>query len=146
MRFATKLLPALKHTLKEVGLKVTNPAGRTRKFSAILKIQIKHFGHTRSARSPRDCPVRSLSVGLNRAPYRARLRPSTMFRLVKMVDSPLGGIRGNGACNLEATNVGVVGFFGSDRDIKEGDTVKDGEPAPIVIGACVVPRTARPRR
>ena len=39
----------------------------------------------------------------------------------EMVEFP-GGIRGM-ALNLEADNVGVV-IFGSDRDIKEGDTVK----------------------
>ena len=39
----------------------------------------------------------------------------------EMVEFP-GGIRGM-ALNLEVDNVGVV-IFGSDRDIKEGDTVK----------------------
>jgi F-type H+-transporting ATPase subunit alpha len=39
----------------------------------------------------------------------------------EMVEFP-GGIRGM-ALNLEADNVGIV-IFGSDRDIKEGDTVK----------------------
>ena len=39
----------------------------------------------------------------------------------EMVEFP-GGIMGM-ALNLEADNVGVV-IFGSDRDIKEGDTVK----------------------
>ena len=39
----------------------------------------------------------------------------------EMVEFP-GGIRGM-ALNLETDNVGVV-IFGSDRDIKEGDTVK----------------------
>ena len=38
-----------------------------------------------------------------------------------MVEFP-GGIQGM-ALNLETDNVGVV-IFGSDRDIKEGDTVK----------------------
>ena len=50
----------------------------------------------------------------------------------EMVEFP-GGIRGM-ALNLEEDNVGVV-IFGSDRDIREGDTVKrTGDIVSVPVG------------
>jgi len=81
--------------------------------SAILKDQIKNFGKEAEAAEV----VRVLSVGDGIA----RVHGLDNVQAGEMVEFP-GGIRGM-ALNLEADNVGVV-IFGSDRDIKEGDTVK----------------------
>src|SRR6185369_1633228 len=56
----------------------------------------------------------------------------------EMVEFP-GGIRGM-ALNLEADNVGVV-IFGTDRDIKEGDTVKrTGAIVDVPVGKALLGR------
>ncbi|MGB0958940.1 MAG: F0F1 ATP synthase subunit alpha [Halocynthiibacter sp.] len=81
--------------------------------SAILKDQIKSFGQ--EAEVTEVGRVLSVGDGI------ARVHGLDNIQAGEMVEFP-GGIRGM-ALNLEADNVGVV-IFGSDRDIKEGDTVK----------------------
>ncbi|MDE9449724.1 F0F1 ATP synthase subunit alpha [Aliiroseovarius sp. Z3] len=81
--------------------------------SAILKDQIKNFGQ--------DAEVAEVGRVLSVGDGIARVYGLDKVQAGEMVEFP-GGIRGM-ALNLEADNVGVV-IFGSDRDIKEGDTVK----------------------
>ena len=81
--------------------------------SAILKDQIKNFGQ--EAEVAEVGRVLSVGDGI------ARVYGLDNVQAGEMVEFP-GGIRGM-ALNLETDNVGVV-IFGSDRDIKEGDTVK----------------------
>ncbi|SIQ66870.1 ATP synthase F1 subcomplex alpha subunit [Rhizobium sp. RU35A] len=86
---------------------------RAAEISAILKDQIKNFGQ--EAEVSEVGQVLSVGDGI------ARVYGLDNVQAGEMVEFP-GGIRGM-ALNLEADNVGVV-IFGSDRDIKEGDTVK----------------------
>lgn len=81
--------------------------------SAILKDQIKNFG--KEAEMAEVGRVLSVGDGI------ARVHGLDNIQAGEMVEFP-GGIRGM-ALNLEVDNVGVV-IFGTDRDIKEGDTVK----------------------
>jgi F-type H+-transporting ATPase subunit alpha len=81
--------------------------------SAILKDQIKNFGQ--EAEVAEVGRVLSVGDGI------ARVYGLDNVQAGEMVEFP-GGIRGM-ALNLETDNVGIV-IFGSDRDIKEGDTVK----------------------
>ena len=81
--------------------------------SKILKEQIKNFGQ--EAEISEVGQVLSVGDGI------ARVYGLDNVRAGEMVEFP-GGVRGM-ALNLEADNVGVV-IFGSDRDIREGDTVK----------------------
>jgi F-type H+-transporting ATPase subunit alpha len=81
--------------------------------SAILKEQIKSFGQ--------DAEVAEVGRVLSVGDGIARVYGLDNVQAGEMVEFP-GGIRGM-ALNLEADNVGIV-IFGSDRDIKEGDTVK----------------------
>jgi len=81
--------------------------------SAILKDQIKNFGQ--EAEVAEVGHVLSVGDGI------ARVYGLDKVQAGEMVEFP-GGIQGM-ALNLESDNVGVV-IFGSDRDIKEGDTVK----------------------
>ncbi|AXI45350.1 F0F1 ATP synthase subunit alpha [Sulfitobacter sp. SK012] len=81
--------------------------------SKILKDQIKNFGQ--EAEVAEVGRVLSVGDGI------ARVYGLDNVQAGEMVEFP-GGIQGM-ALNLEADNVGVV-IFGSDRDIKEGDTVK----------------------
>ena len=81
--------------------------------SAILKDQIKNFGQ--EAEVAEVGRVLSVGDGI------ARVFGLDNVQAGEMVEFP-GGIQGM-ALNLESDNVGVV-IFGSDRDIKEGDTVK----------------------
>ncbi len=81
--------------------------------SAILKEQIKNFGQ--------DAEVSEVGRVLSVGDGIARVYGLDAVQAGEMVEFP-GGIMGM-ALNLEADNVGVV-IFGSDRDIKEGDTVK----------------------
>ena len=81
--------------------------------SAILKDQFKNFGQ--EAEVAEVGRVLSVGDGI------ARVYGLDNVQAGEMVEFP-GGIQGM-ALNLEADNVGVV-IFGSDRDIKEGDTVK----------------------
>ncbi|MCJ8324939.1 MAG: F0F1 ATP synthase subunit alpha [Rhizobiales bacterium] len=81
--------------------------------SAILKEQIQNFGA--EAEVSEVGQVLSVGDGI------ARVYGLDNVQAGEMVEFP-GGVRGM-ALNLESDNVGVV-IFGSDRDIKEGDTVK----------------------
>ena len=81
--------------------------------SAILKEQIQNFGQ--EAEVAEVGRVLSVGDGI------ARVYGLDSIQAGEMVEFP-GGIMGM-ALNLETDNVGVV-IFGSDRDIKEGDTVK----------------------
>ena len=81
--------------------------------SAILKDQIKNFGQ--EAEVAEVGRVLSVGDGI------ARVHGLDNIQAGEMVEFP-GGVRGM-ALNLEIDNVGCV-IFGSDRDIKEGDTVK----------------------
>ncbi|MEX5728368.1 F-type H+-transporting ATPase subunit alpha [Rhodovulum iodosum] len=81
--------------------------------SAILKEQIKNFGQ--EAEVAEVGRVLSVGDGI------ARVHGLDNVQAGEMVEFP-GGIRGM-ALNLEVDNVGVV-IFGSDQQIKEGDTVK----------------------
>ncbi len=81
--------------------------------SAILKDQIKSFGQ--------DAEVAEVGRVLSVGDGIARVYGLDNVQAGEMVEFP-GGIMGM-ALNLETDNVGVV-IFGSDRDIKEGDTVK----------------------
>ncbi|MBU1176500.1 MAG: F0F1 ATP synthase subunit alpha [Alphaproteobacteria bacterium] len=81
--------------------------------SAILKDQIKNFG--KEAEVSEVGQVLSIGDGI------ARVYGLDKVQAGELVEFP-GGIKGM-ALNLETDNVGVV-VFGSDREIKEGDTVK----------------------
>ncbi len=86
---------------------------RAAEISAILKEQIANFGT--EAEVAEVGQVLSVGDGI------ARVYGLDNVQAGEMVEFT-GGIKGM-ALNLEADNVGVV-IFGSDRDIKEGDTVK----------------------
>ncbi|MDG1707717.1 MAG: F0F1 ATP synthase subunit alpha [Emcibacteraceae bacterium] len=86
---------------------------RAAEISKILKEQIANFGD--EAEVSEVGKVLSVGDGI------ARVYGLDNVQAGEMVEFP-GGVRGM-ALNLEADNVGVV-IFGSDRDIKEGDTVK----------------------
>ena len=86
---------------------------RAAEISAILKDQIKSFGQ--EAEVTEVGQVLSVGDGI------ARVYGLDKVQAGEMVEFP-GGIKGM-ALNLESDNVGVV-IFGSDRNIKEGDTVK----------------------
>ncbi|MGE4325050.1 MAG: F0F1 ATP synthase subunit alpha [Pseudodonghicola sp.] len=81
--------------------------------SAILKDQIKNFGQ--------EAEVAEIGRVLSVGDGIARVYGLDNVQAGEMVEFP-GGIMGM-ALNLEADNVGVV-IFGTDREIKEGDTVK----------------------
>ncbi|GHG98800.1 F0F1 ATP synthase subunit alpha [Pseudodonghicola xiamenensis] len=81
--------------------------------SAILKDQIKNFGQ--------EAEVAEIGRVLSVGDGIARVYGLDNVQAGEMVEFP-GGIMGM-ALNLEADNVGIV-IFGTDRDIKEGDTVK----------------------
>ena len=81
--------------------------------SSILKEQIKNFGQ--------DAQVSEIGQVLSVGDGIARVYGLDNVQAGEMVEFP-GGVRGM-ALNLEADNVGIV-IFGSDKDIKEGDTVK----------------------
>jgi F-type H+-transporting ATPase subunit alpha len=81
--------------------------------SAILKEQIKNFGQ--------EVEVAEVGRVLSVGDGIARVYGLDNIQAGEMVEFP-GGIMGM-ALNLESDNVGVV-IFGSDREIKEGDTVK----------------------
>jgi len=81
--------------------------------SAILKDQIKNFG--------KDAEVAEVGRVLSVGDGIARVHGLDNVQAGEMVEFP-GGIQGM-ALNLESDNVGVV-IFGSDSEIKEGDTVK----------------------
>jgi len=86
---------------------------RAAEISAILKDQIRNFGQ--EAQVSEVGQVLSVGDGI------ARVFGLDNCQAGELVEFP-GGIKGM-ALNLETDNVGIV-IFGSDRDIKEGDTVK----------------------
>ena len=86
---------------------------RAAEISSILKEQIKNFGA--EAEVSEVGQVLSVGDGI------ARVYGLDNVQAGEMVEFD-GGIRGM-ALNLEIDNVGVV-IFGTDRDIKEGSTVK----------------------
>jgi F-type H+/Na+-transporting ATPase subunit alpha len=86
---------------------------RAAEISSILKKQIKDFG--------KEAEVAEIGQVLSVGDGIARVYGLDNVQAGEMVEFP-NGTRGM-ALNLEVDNVGVV-VFGSDRDIKEGDTVK----------------------
>ncbi len=103
---------------------------RAAEISAILKDQIKSFGE--EAEVSEVGQVLSVGDGI------ARVYGLDKVQAGEMVEFP-GGIRGM-ALNLENDNVGVV-IFGSDRDIKEGDTVKrTGAIVEVPVGKALLGR------
>ena len=102
--------------------------------SAILKEQIKDFGA--EAQVSEIGQVLSVGDGI------ARVYGLDNVQAGEMVEFP-GGVRGM-ALNLEDDNVGVV-IFGSDRGIKEGDTVKrTGEIVDVPVGKGLLGRVVDP--
>ena len=102
--------------------------------SAILKKQIKDFGS--EAEVTEVGQVLSVGDGI------ARIHGLDSVQAGEMVEFP-GGIKGM-ALNLETDNVGVV-IFGSDRDIKEGDTVKrTGSIVDVPVGKSLLGRVVDP--
>ena len=102
--------------------------------SAILKEQIKGFGA--EAEVTEVGQVLSVGDGI------ARVYGLDNVQAGEMVEFP-GGIRGM-ALNLETDNVGVV-IFGSDRAIKEGDTVKrTGAIVEVPVGKGLLGRVVDP--
>ena len=102
--------------------------------SSILKEQIKGFDQ----RSEVSEIGQVLSVGDGIA----RIYGLDNVQAGEMVEFP-GGIRGM-ALNLEEDNVGAV-VFGSDRDIREGDTVKrTGDIVSVPVGKELLGRVVDP--
>ncbi|NVK33029.1 MAG: F0F1 ATP synthase subunit alpha, partial [Rhodobacteraceae bacterium] len=107
---------------------------RAAEISAILKDQIKSFGQ--EAEVSEVGQVLSVGDGI------ARVYGLDNVQAGEMVEFP-GGIRGM-ALNLESDNVGVV-IFGSDRTIKEGDTVKrTGAIVEVPVGKGLLGRVVDP--
>ena len=107
---------------------------RAAEISAILKEQIKNFGA--EAEVSEVGQVLSVGDGI------ARVYGLDNVQAGEMVGFP-GNIRGM-ALNLETDNVGVV-IFGSDRDIKEGDTVKrTGTIVDVPVGKGLLGRVVDP--
>ncbi len=107
---------------------------RAAEISAILKEQIKNFGA--EAEVSEVGQVLSVGDGI------ARVYGLDNVQAGEMVEFP-GNIRGM-ALNLETDNVGVV-IFGSDRDIKEGDTVKrTGTIVDVPVGKGLLGRVVDP--
>ncbi|WP_299476354.1 F0F1 ATP synthase subunit alpha [uncultured Roseibium sp.] len=107
---------------------------RAAEISAILKDQIKSFGQ--EAEVSEVGQVLSVGDGI------ARVYGLDKVQAGEMVEFP-GGIKGM-ALNLESDNVGVV-IFGSDRDIKEGDTVKrTGAIVEVPVGKGLLGRVVDP--
>lgn len=107
---------------------------RAAEISAILKEQIKGFGT--EAEVAEVGQVLSVGDGI------ARVHGLDNVQAGEMVEFP-GNIRGM-ALNLETDNVGVV-IFGTDRDIKEGDTVKrTGAIVEVPVGKGLLGRVVDP--
>jgi len=103
---------------------------RAAEISAILKDQIKNFGN--EAQVSEVGSVLSVGDGI------ARIYGLDNVQAGEMVEFP-GGVRGM-ALNLESDNVGVV-IFGSDQEIKEGDTVKrTGAIVEVPVGKALLGR------
>jgi len=107
---------------------------RAAEISAILKDQIKNFGQ--------EAEVSEIGQVLSVGDGIARIYGLDNVQAGEMVEFP-GGIRGM-ALNLESDNVGAV-IFGSDRDIKEGDTVKrTGAIVDVPVGMELLGRVIDP--
>ena len=102
--------------------------------TSILKQQIKDFDNKSEVSEIGQ--VLSVGDGI------ARIYGLDNVQAGEMVEFP-GGIRGM-ALNLEEDNVGVV-IFGSDRDIREGDTVKrTGDIVSVPVGKELLGRVVDP--
>ncbi|GGF02128.1 F0F1 ATP synthase subunit alpha [Stappia taiwanensis] len=107
---------------------------RAAEISAILKDQIKNFGQ--------DAEVTEVGQVLSVGDGIARVYGLDNVQAGEMVEFP-GGLKGM-ALNLESDNVGVV-LFGSDREIKEGDTVKrTGAIVEVPVGKGLLGRVIDP--
>jgi F-type H+/Na+-transporting ATPase subunit alpha len=107
---------------------------RAAEISSILKKQIKDFG--------KEAEVAEIGQVLSVGDGIARVYGLDNVQAGEMVEFP-GGIKGM-ALNLETDNVGIV-IFGSDRDIKEGDTVKrTGAIVEIPVGKEMLGRVVDP--
>jgi F-type H+/Na+-transporting ATPase subunit alpha len=107
---------------------------RAAEISAILKQQIKDFG--------KEAEVSEIGQVLSVGDGIARVYGLDNVQAGEMVEFP-NGIRGM-ALNLEIDNVGIV-IFGSDRDIKEGDTVKrTGAIVEVPVGRELLGRVVDP--
>ncbi|MFN4010675.1 MAG: F0F1 ATP synthase subunit alpha [Pannonibacter sp.] len=107
---------------------------RAAEISAILKDQIKSFGQ--------DAEVSEVGQVLSVGDGIARVYGLDNVQAGEMVEFP-GGVRGM-ALNLETDNVGIV-IFGSDREIKEGDTVKrTGAIVEVPVGKGLLGRVVDP--
>ena len=102
--------------------------------SSILKQEIKGFDQKSEVSEIGQ--VLSVGDGI------ARIYGLDNVQAGEMVEFP-GGIRGM-ALNLEADNVGAV-IFGSDREIREGDTVKrTGDIVSVPVGRGLLGRVVDP--
>jgi len=102
--------------------------------SSILKEQIKGFDQKSEVSEIGQ--VLSVGDGI------ARIYGLDNVQAGEMVEFP-GGVRGM-ALNLEEDNVGVV-IFGSDREIREGDTVKrTGDIVDVPVGRGLLGRVVDP--
>ncbi|CAA2140914.1 MULTISPECIES: F0F1 ATP synthase subunit alpha [Methylobacterium] len=103
---------------------------RAAEISAILKEQIKNFGQ--------DAEVTEVGQVLSVGDGIARAYGLDSVQAGEMVEFE-SGVRGM-ALNLEQDNVGIV-IFGSDRDIKEGQTVKrTGAIVDVPVGKALLGR------
>ena len=107
---------------------------RAAEISSILKKQIKGFG--------KEAEVSEIGQVLSVGDGIARVYGLDNVQAGELVEFP-GGISGM-ALNLEVDNVGIV-IFGSDRDIKEGDTVKrTGSIVEVPVGMEMLGRVVDP--
>ena len=107
---------------------------RAAEISSILKKQIKGFG--------KEAEVSEIGQVLSVGDGIARVYGLDNVQAGELVEFP-GGISGM-ALNLEVDNVGIV-IFGSDRDIKEGDTVKrTGSIVEVPVGKELLGRVVDP--
>lgn len=103
---------------------------RAAEISAILKEQIKNFGEEATVTEVGQ--VLSVGDGIARAYGLDSVQAGEMVEFES-------GVRGM-ALNLEQDNVGIV-IFGSDRDIKEGQTVKrTGAIVDVPVGKALLGR------
>ena len=103
---------------------------RAAEISSILKEQIAGFGA--------EADVAEIGQVISVGDGVARVYGLDKVKAGEMVEFP-GGIKGM-ALNLETDNVGVV-IFGDDRDIKEGDTVRQtGEIVSVPVGRGLIGR------
>ena len=97
---------------------------RAAEISSVLKKQMNDFGV--------EADVAEVGTVLSVGDGVARVHGLDNVKAGEMVEFP-GGIQGM-ALNLEEDNVGIV-IFGDDRDIKEGDTVRQtGEIVSVPVG------------